>query len=245
MKLKSYHAKTDQGPYLNLNEDAVEVDLANGLFMIFDGFGGGGVGDQAVSLVKDSIKNFYTKVGQDPEATMPLFYSHQYLIEGNALINAMKIAHSQLTNKNTSLGMDKRGGVSAVCVSLSDSLATLASVGNCMAVLFRRGKTRLVANPQNFELLSMDHYEKEFLTAPISAFGLFEDLHIQLSELRLAKGDMLVLLTDGIYGRLETSEIMDVLNDKSMVVQDRVEEVFSLANNRGNLDNQSILILNF
>ena len=38
--LKRYAYKTDKGPLLEVNEDDVEVDLKNEIFMILDGFGG-------------------------------------------------------------------------------------------------------------------------------------------------------------------------------------------------------------
>lgn len=44
MKLKSYAAKTHQGPYLEINEDGYEFDFENELYMILDGFGGSGIG---------------------------------------------------------------------------------------------------------------------------------------------------------------------------------------------------------
>ena len=48
IKLKSYSARTDSGPFLQVNEDDHDVDLINNLFLIFDGFGGSNVGDKAV-----------------------------------------------------------------------------------------------------------------------------------------------------------------------------------------------------
>ncbi|MFT6604380.1 MAG: serine/threonine protein phosphatase PrpC, partial [Bacteriovoracaceae bacterium] len=69
MKLKSYSAHTHQGPHLQINEDDVEIDLINQLYIIFDGFGGSAIGDKAVQEIKQTIKNFYTKIGGDPDAT--------------------------------------------------------------------------------------------------------------------------------------------------------------------------------
>ena len=77
ISLKSYSAFSEQGPYLQVNEDAVEVDLINHLFLLLDGFGGSSVGDKAVQFVKDTVKKFYTKVGGDPDSTLP-FYQNQY-----------------------------------------------------------------------------------------------------------------------------------------------------------------------
>src|SRR5690554_2697171 len=100
MKLKSYTAKTHQGPYLHINEDEVDVDLRNKIYMLIDGFGGSGIGDRVAKEVKETIKRFYTRVGGDPDSTLPFFFSHKYLIEGNALINSMHYAHSLIKKDN-------------------------------------------------------------------------------------------------------------------------------------------------
>ena len=50
IELKSYGLLSHQGPHLNLNEDYVEVDLANNLFMVIDGFGGSNIGEAGSRL---------------------------------------------------------------------------------------------------------------------------------------------------------------------------------------------------
>lgn len=100
MRLKSFSAHSDQGPYLQINEDSYDFDLDNNLYMILDGFGGVGVGDIAISSLKENIKKFYTQVSEDPDATLPFFFSPKYLLEGNALINSILYSHNLLVKEN-------------------------------------------------------------------------------------------------------------------------------------------------
>lgn len=245
IKLQSYAARTDQGPYLQLNEDSHDVDLVNGLYMVFDGFGGSSVGDKAVKLVSDTIKKFYTRIGGDPDSTLPFFYSTKYLIEGNALVNAMEYAHHLLKVENQNKDMNNRGGVAGLAVAQSENILTLASTGNCMALLYSRGELKQIIEPDNFEMISGDHFEKQFTTAPAAAFGLFDDLHLNVKEVRVSRGDRVVLLTDGVYARLKQAEIYDILQKEGAKNQDKIDELFELANSRGNLDNQTGVLLNF
>ena len=245
MKLSSYAVRTHQGPHLNLNEDAVEIDLVNDLFILLDGFGGTGIGDEASEIVKSTIKQFFTKIGGDQDATMPFYYSHKYLLEGNALINSMRYAHKLLNDKNKEKEMNERGGASAIAVALSDNILTCASVGNCMGLYYRKGVLTTLISPDNFEFLSGDIYDKKFLTAPMSGFGLFDDLHINIKEVRVETGDQIILLSDGVYARMSLAEIEDIVKKVSHTGQERIENLFSLSNSRGNLDNQSALILSF
>lgn len=245
ISLKSYAAKTDQGPYLQINEDGVDIDLVNKLYMIFDGFGGASVGDQAVSLVSETIKKFYTRIGGDPDSTLPFYYSPKYLLEGNALINAMEYAHFLLKKENKDKEMNNRGGTSGIAISQADNLLTFVQTGNCLGLLYSQGQLISVCEPDNFKMVSGDHFENHFTTAPASGFGLFDQLHTQIREVRVGSGDRVLLLTDGIYARVSRSEIRDILQKEGAKNQEKIDSLFELANTRGNLDNQTAVLLNF
>ena len=38
MNLKKYAFQSNQGPYLQVNEDRIDIDLPNKLFLLFDAF---------------------------------------------------------------------------------------------------------------------------------------------------------------------------------------------------------------
>lgn len=242
-RLKSYSAKTHQGPLLQINEDDYDIDLKNQLYFLMDGFGGAGIGDQGVGLVKKSLKNFYTKVALDPDSTLPFFFSSRYLIEGNALINAIKSAHQALKNENAAKDMGSRAGVSLVAIAASESLLTLASIGNCVSLLYRQGQLEVLTYPDSLKPLCDDN-KRSFQLFPLNALGLFEELEPQVRELRLETDDQILLLSDGVFGRLKVEEIKFVLDKKSEKGQ-IVDELFRLANSKGNLDNQTAVILRF
>ncbi len=242
--LKSYAAISDQGPFLNMNEDDVCVDLACKLFFVLDGFGGSGIGDKASDVVKDSLLKFYTKIGGDPESTMPFFYDRKFLLEGNALLNSMYYAHEAVKSEFANCEMPQRGGASGVCASLADNILTVASTGNCMGLLYRAGHLKMIMTPDSYAAYAHDLKNKHFYTAPMSGFGLFDRLDIDIRECRVFESDIFVFLTDGAYARVDLDEIKYLLDRPEKDVK-RIEGLFALANERGNLDNQSALILNF
>ncbi len=245
MELQSYASLTHQGPYLQLNEDGQDFDLENGLFMLFDGFGGAGCGDRAVNLLKEAIKSFYTRFSVDPEATMPFYYSPRYLLEGNAMINAMMLGHKALCKHNTALEMSQRGGSSAILVSLSENLLTLAQVGNVAAYVFRNGRLEKLLMPDDFRFIGKDDYSRHLRTVPMSAFGLFDNLHYQIKEVRPLKGDEYLFLTDGVWARLQDKEMAHIMNERVENLDKKIDMLFELSNSRGNWDNQSGMILKF
>jgi serine/threonine protein phosphatase PrpC len=244
-KLRSYSVYTNQGPYLQINEDDAIVDLKNKLFMIFDGFGGSNIGDKAVDLLKDTISKFYTKIGGDPDSTFPFYYSHKYLIEGNALVNSMHLAHSMLKKENSEKDLSSRGGASCIAASLADSILTFASTGNCSGYILRRGKLSRIIHPDSLEALSEDSYELQYRTTPMSGFGLFDDLHLNVLEHKVVSGDLFVLMTDGAYSRVSSDEMKDILSEKDLDDNSKIKKIVSLSNQRGNLDNQSTIFLQF
>ncbi|MDD4973854.1 MAG: SpoIIE family protein phosphatase [Bacteriovorax sp.] len=245
IELKSYGVNSHQGPHLNLNEDFVEVDLVNNLFMVIDGFGGSNIGDKAAVMIRDTIKRSYTKISHDPDSTLPFFFSHKYLIEGNALINALHNAHQNITRENESKSMNNRGGGSVLSAAMAENVLTLVSTGNCGAYLYRKGHLSCEILPDSLRSLSRDRFSSFLHTVPMSGVGLFEDLHYQVKELKIATGDIVILLTDGVYARLLDNEIKYTVEKNLESESEIIKELFKLANDRGNLDNQSALVLQF
>jgi serine/threonine protein phosphatase PrpC len=245
IELKSYGMNSHQGPHLNLNEDLVEVDLVNNLFMVIDGFGGSNIGDKAAATIRDTLKRSYTKIASDPDSTLPFFFSHKYLIEGNALINALHTAHHNITKENENKTMNNRGGGSVLCAAMSENILTLVSTGNCGAYLYRKGHLSCEILPDSLQSLSRDRFSSYLHTVPMSGVGLFEDLHYQVKELKMTEGDLVILLTDGAYSRLLESEIKYIIEKNLDSESEIIKELFKLCNDRGNLDNQSALIFQF
>jgi serine/threonine protein phosphatase PrpC len=246
MQLKAYAVKTDQGPYLNINEDGYEFDIIENFYFLMDGFGGSGVGDKCVEEIKQNMRGFYNKIAQDPDSTLPFFFSPKFLIEGNALINAMIFTHKKIFEQNMKVDMSKRAGSSGIFAIKHESIFTFASVGNCMGYLLRSGSIQKIFIPDDFNLLSSDQFEKHYRTMPLSAFGLFSDLYYQVKEVRVEKGDAFILLSDGVHSRLAEHEILHYLEKNESGDQQKIlETLFDLANKRGNLDNQTAMLLQF
>lgn len=245
MRLKAYAAQTDQGPYLQVNEDGYDFDFDNELFMVLDGFGGSGVGDRAVDKLKQEIKNFYTQISDDPNATMPLYYNPRNLLEGNAILNSLMSAHQNLLKSNLEKPVNQRAGASAIVAVKADSLMVLVGIGNCCAYHFRQGKLSKVITEDTFQYLAKDQFHPKFRTSPMSALGMYPEMGHQLREIRLAPGDKVVLLTDGVYAQLSEDELLYTLNRAAPDANERVNSLLKLSNSRGNTDNQTAMILEF
>ncbi len=245
MRLKAYAAQTHQGPYLQVNEDGYDFDFENDLYIVLDGFGGSGVGDRAVEKIKHEIKTFYTKISDDPNATMPLYYNPRNLLEGNALMNALLNTHQNLLKSNSEKPVNQRAGASVIAVARSESLLVLAGIGNCCAYHFRQGKLSKIIIEDTFQFLAKDQFNHRFRSSPMNAIGMYPELGPQIREVRLSDGDKILLLTDGVYAHLTEDEILYILNKAAPDAQERVNSLLKLSNSRGNLDNLTAMILEF
>lgn len=245
MKLKAYAARTHQGPYRNLNEDDFDIDVINQLYFILDAYGGAGIGDKAAKSIKENIKNFYTRIAPDPEATMPFYYSPKYLLEGNALINAMRFSHKILYDQNRKRDIQLRAGASCLSFAMSDHIMTMAATGNCVCYLYRQKELRRLIDEDSIFFSAPDSYQAHLKTAPLSGIGLFEDLHLVVRELKVLEDDLFLLMTDGVYSRLSFQEIHSSLEHSDKALPELVDKLFTLSNSRGNLDNQTTLLLRF
>jgi PPM family protein phosphatase len=245
MRLKAYAAQTHQGPYLQVNEDGYDFDFENELFLVVDGFGGSGVGDRAVDKLKQEIKTFYTQISDDPNATMPLYYNPRNLLEGNAILNSLMNAHQNLLRANLEKPINQRAGASAIVAVKADSMLILVGVGNCCAYHFRQGKLSKVIAEDTFQFLSKEQFDSKFRTSPMNAIGMYPELGHQMREVRLAAGDKVILLSDGVYAQLSEDELLYTLNKSSPDANERINSLLKLSNSRGNTDNQTAMILEF
>lgn len=245
MRLKAYAAQTHQGPYLQVNEDGYDFDFENDVYLVLDGFGGSGIGDRAVEKIKHEIKTYYSQLSDDPNATMPLYYNPRNLLEGNAILNALMNAHQNQLKANQNLPINQRAGASVIAAVRAESLLILVGVGNCCAYHFRQGKLTKMIFEDTLKFLSKDQFVSRFHSAPANALGMYPELGHQLKEVRLAVGDRVLLLTDGVYSEISDEEIQYALSKAASDPQERVNSLLKLSNSRGNSDNQTAMILEF
>jgi serine/threonine protein phosphatase PrpC len=245
MNLVNFSAESHQGPFLEVNEDGYDFDFNENLYMVFDGYGGNGIGDKCVENLKNDIKKFYKNFVVDRNATLPFFYSSKYLLEGNALINASLLAHSNLHKENITKNVGQRAGASGIIISKYESILTLVMTGNCRAYILKNGKLISLFTDDSFQYLTKDHYNSHLKNVPLSGFGLFPDLHYQVKEVRVSPGDKVITLTDGVYSRVEEQEIIAAILKPSISIKTKINELFKLSNDRGNLDNQTCMIIEY
>lgn len=241
MNLERIQLKTVNGPYLNCNEDFACYDIEKGLYFVMDGFGGVGVGDLASRSVAENMIQFYGKLSEDADSTNPFFYSSKYLNETNALVNAAIWAHRELLKMNQKKELGVRGGSAGMIAAQSSHSLSILSSGNCYLYHFRQGKIETMIGPDQISFSTQDEV---LIDLPMNGFGLEDVLTYQVKEIKINPKDQFLLLTDGACSHLSVEDI-HLIFESQQNLADKINQLFLKNDAKGNIDNQSAMILEY
>lgn len=261
--IKAYYAKTDKGPYLNINEDQYLVDLSNQLFGILDGFGGSGIGDVAGQNFLQQVKKTFGKIDQDRDATLNFFYDAKRTLECNFLVNALQKAHLDWFKNNKDKSIFQKSGASILFAVVSRDILTFVNVGKCYLFLLRNKKLKSLIIPDDSSLVAetcMVNNEKDpavsslapdspganllKMSWPTTTVGMYEFTSYQIKELRPQKDDIVLMLTDGLGDFIPENEYLSGV-EHTENLRDLSEWLSVKADQYGNKDNRTILVLKF
>lgn len=248
--VRAYGALSDAGPR-SLNEDAYLVVPERQLFGIADGFGGTGVGDVAAKRCLEDVRHFVEHGLGDSEVTLPFVYRSYYTSGANLVFNAFLYANNQLYQNNKQRHINGRGGASVAFVFFEGRHMTLANVGICSAYLVRRGRAQGLIKPRSYNALKgvfPGSWNPKW-AFPTMAMGQASDLEPEIIELKIERGDLIVLATDGVYPRLtdeDFTEYYSILKSGDaldLAIKEQNQRLIELAAHKGNADNQAVLTL--
>lgn len=245
MLMNKISAVTHQGPYLNLNEDGHFIDIKNKICMILDGFGGSGIGDQCVKKVIENMKSYLGKTHYSSDVTLPYYFAQRHSLCGNILINALLGVHKLIYDENLSRDYSKRGGCSVIVSQIDNNVMNVLSVGNCICYLYSYGKLDKVIAQNSMKFFGNRNGDSKLAYVPLDALGLYEELGFELREIKIKKNDLIIMMTDGVYGKISDSILKYVLGETSLNLQQKIDHLFSKANENGNYDNQTAIFMQF
>ncbi|MEW6058279.1 MAG: PP2C family protein-serine/threonine phosphatase [Bdellovibrionota bacterium] len=247
--VRAYGAVSDPGPNRELNEDAYLAAPDLSLFGVADGFGGNGAGDVTAKKSLEHVRHFVQHGLGDREVTLPFVYRSYYTASENLIFNAFLYANQQICAQNKEVHVNARGGASVLFVFFHGRLMTLANVGSCAAFLVRRGRTQVLSKPRSYNTLKgvfQGSWNSKW-AFPLTAMGLAPDLEPEITQLSVEKGDLIYLVTDGVYPRLgeeDFSQSYSVLSHRDamdVAIKEKNQELITLAQHKGNTDNQALV----
>ena len=243
--LKKVFSYSDNGPFLNINEDDMAIDIKESLFAVIDGHGGSGIGDQGSTLIRETLIENYGNLVSDPDATMPIFYDPDSSLEVNALMNVLMLSNSNLMKSNEAKDYSKRAGVSLIAGVAIESTLHCVSVGSCFGLKINDKNLAPIFLPDSNYIFSMMQQTQEGQVFPYSFLGEKENFNYQVKSIEVELGEKVLLMTDGIYQRISGLEFLSIYQAAQGNTEELVNQLLALANDRGNKDNQSIIVLEY
>lgn len=235
MRLRSA-ASTDVGRRRRANEDCFAIVSELGLYLVADGMGGHSAGQVASRL---AVESAVAALGDLESATAtPTERLRIAVAAANRAIFTTAQEKSELTGMGTTLVALLAGG----------QRIALAHVGDSRAYLVRGGRIRQLTDDHSLvaelvrrhEISAQDalmHPQRHVLTR---ALGVRRRVEVDLIEMALAGGDVLVLCSDGLTGPVRDEEIANEVG-RSHDLEEVCGRLVDLANSRGGDDNITVV----
>jgi protein phosphatase len=221
------------------NEDAFRIEESLCAAILADGMGGENCGEVGSEITIRASAEYLAR----PEAGLTLEETAKESIRA-ANRQVMEAARARTE-------CDGMGSTIVMALwRLPD--VVIANVGDSRAYLYRMGELRQLSYDQNFanELrtklgLSEDRVRampnRNVLTM---AVGIFEHVLVRTHTERVQPGDLFLLCSDGLYGPVSEAIIAAILGEPSGL-QDKVDKLIDIANQKGGPDNVTAVLLEF
>lgn len=228
-------ARTDVGRTREHNEDSYgmgegeAVARLGRLFVVCDGMGGHASGEVASArAVEIILHDYYADDAGDRAAAVERAFQHanqQIFTEGRGTM-----------------------GTTGVAALLLDATLHVANVGDSRAYLVRAGAIQqisrdhsLVADQVEAGLITTEQARHSNIKNVITrALGHQPDLVVDLFEMPLQAGDVVLLCSDGLHGLVDDDELAHAASDDDL--ERACDTLIALANRRGGTDNITVLL---
>ena len=241
--------QTDVGMVRKNNEDSFFLELDKGLMVVADGMGGHASGEIASRMAVDAIGNYFTDPAAGSKTPLIGTFDEDFTETTNRLGSAVRLANMAIYEAARSNTQWQGMGTTMVCALLHDRKLSIAHVGDSRLYLIRAGGIEqltddhsVVAEQVKQELISREEAEKsEIKNILTRAVGTKAEVEVDLNELDLLGGDILVLCTDGLTNMVRDEEILSVVlagQDPAAAGQRLIER----ANAGGGQDNITAIV---
>lgn len=265
------HAKSDVGRVRRGNEDNFLVlelskqktwtgtdnaaspgDLTNfelgekGLVLVVsDGMGGALAGDVASRMAVDSVRDMIMGSNADEGCD-----------EDTPLVDCLKTAtvYANLAIHHKSQEDARCAGMGATFTgaAIHRDLLDLVQVGDSRGYIIRKNQIRLATKDQSLvqqlvDVGQISEAEAEthmFRNVILQALGAQGDVTPVTGRIRLRRGDILLLCSDGLSGKLRSEDIQNIVASNPDLAK-ACDELIAEANNRGGEDNITVILARF
>ena len=251
MAIDTLHsAKSDIGRKRSHNEDCFAADPALGLYVVCDGMGGGNAGEVASRMAIDTILAHVTAAAASPAIGLIGPVDPNLSSVTNQLASAIRAANEAVHKASWEEAKYAGMGTTVVAIRLTDHYLSIAHVGDSRLYLIRDGIMQLLTSDHSWvaEQVARGYMsEEEAERSPrrnivTRALGVESTIEIDLAEMPLLNGDLLLLCSDGLTRGVRSEHILQTLELDSDLGM-KTDRLISMANEAGGDDNVTVLLV--
>jgi protein phosphatase len=244
-----HFAKSDIGRKRPHNEDYFVADSSIGLYVVCDGMGGGNAGEvasrMAIETILAHIKSEERHAADDTAAADPNLKPAT-----NRLAHAIRAANTAVFRASWEHPKYAGMGTTVAAARLSGHTMSIAHVGDSRVYLIRDGMMQALTVDHSWvaEQVAQGYMtETEAEHSPrrnivTRALGVESTVDIDVSELPVFSGDLLLLCSDGLTRSVACGEMLRTL-DREGDLGEKTDRLIALANDAGGEDNITVMLV--
>lgn len=245
-----FGAKTDVGLKREHNEDSLCADPQIGLFIVCDGMGGRNAGEIASGLAVEIIQKHMSDAHKATALPLIGAVNAKLSPQTNRLASAVHLANQIVNGASHSKPGQSGMGTTVVCALLNGPMLSVAHAGDSRMYLVRGESLHalttdhsLVAEQVRQGILTEEQAEKSAQKNIVTrALGVEDTLQVDLDEIELVKGDVILLCSDGLTKGVTSAEILKVLREEKEP-QAACDRLVKMANAAGGDDNTTVIVI--
>ena len=226
------------------------ADPPLGLYVVCDGMGGGNAGEVASTLAVEAIQAHLAEAVR--YADLPLIGPCDDTVSApaNRLASAIRAANDVVHRESWSRPDYAGMGTTVVAALLREEVLSIAHVGDSRLYLVRNGTIQALTTDHSWvaeQILKGFITEEEAERSPsrnivTKALGVESSVDVELTEVPVRTGDMLLLCSDGLTRGVSPKDILHILSgsDDLPTMSDRL---IVMANEAGGDDNTTVVVV--
>lgn len=241
---------TDLGRVRTNNEDCFRIVEPLSLFVLSDGMGGEAHGEVASALAVETIVKQCMDSQMDPMATQLGNFDPAWSEKSKRLTAAVHQANRNIYESAEAHPEQHGMGATVTAAWIDGSKLSIAHVGDSRAYLLRSGTLQQLTSDHSLVaeqvrrgiLTAAEAEESEMQSVLLRALGALPDVEVDTDEHILFARDILMLCCDGLTRMVTEPEIAGTLQAE-MDPTKAAERLIELANERGGVDNITVIVV--
>jgi serine/threonine protein phosphatase PrpC len=223
-----------------------EIGPKGVVLVVSDGMGGALAGDvasrMAVETVRDMLAGDEESDGESTcEPDAPLV---------DCLKNATDYANFAIHRKSQEDPRCSGMGATLTAAAVTTDGVSLLQVGDSRGYIIRGGQIKLATKDQSLvqQLVDVGQISEQeaethmFRNVILQALGAQPELQPVTGRVRFFRGDILLLCSDGLSGKLRAEDMLRIVNDADGDLARACEALIDEANERGGEDNITVVL---